>query len=191
MPPLDERKKFLRRQFLARRAAVPRDERDRISRLLVEKILSSKIYRAAKIFMAYASTSDELQLDELFAACFADEKILAIPLITGKGAMRAVQVPDFDALEVGAFNIRTVKREHRNFIDPAQIDCVVVPGAAFDVRGGRLGLGGGFYDRFLPRAVNATKIALAYEFQVVETLPLEPHDARLDAILTPEKFLEI
>ena len=137
--------------------------------------------------MAYASTPDELQLNELFTACFADGKILAIPFIVGKGVMRAVEVPNFDALEVGAFNIMTVKRDCRNFIDAAQIDCVIVPGAAFDIHGARLGLGGGYYDRFLPLAVNAKKIALAYDFQLVDALPNELHDVKIDAVITTER----
>ena len=90
----------LRREFLSKRAAISRDERDRISHELIKKFLSTEIYRASKIIMAYASTPEELQLTELFAACFADKKILTIPFIAGKGEMRAVEVPSFDALEV-------------------------------------------------------------------------------------------
>lgn len=177
----------LRRKFLSRRAAVPHDERDRISHELIKKFLATEIYREAKIIMAYASTPDELQLNELFAACFAEKKILAIPFIVGRGEMLPVVVPNFDSLELGAFNIPTV-RQPKNFVDPAQIDCVIVPGAAFDLDGGRLGLGGGFYDRFLPRAVHAKKIALAYDFQIVDELPVEIHDAPVDFILTEKIF---
>lgn len=180
-------KKALRREFLSKRAAVPQTERDRISHELIKKFLATEIYRRARIIMAYASTPDELQLNELFAACLAEGKTLAIPLIIGKGLMQAVEVPSLDALEVGEFNILTIKRELRKIVDPAQIDCVVVPGLAFDVHGGRLGMGGGFYDRFLPLAVNAVKIALAYDFQLVDSLPLETHDAKIDAILTTER----
>lgn len=180
-------KKVLRREFLAKRAAVPHEERDRISHELIKKFLTTELYRDAKVIMAYASTPDELQLNELFAAGFADKKTLAIPLIVGKGIMRAVEVPSFDALEVGAFNILTVKLELRKFIEPAQIDCVIVPGAAFDVHGGRLGLGGGYYDRFLPLAVNAKKVAFAYDFQLVDSLPLEVHDVKIDNVLTTER----
>lgn len=189
MTQLNERKKFLRQEFLARRRAIPIVERDRISRELVKKFLATEIYRTAQIVMAYASTPDELQLDEIFAACFADGKILTIPLIVGKGDMQAVEVPDFDALEVGTFNIKTVRRELIKFVEPALIDCVIVPGVAFDMCGGRLGMGGGFYDKFLPRAVNAKKIALAYDFQLVAELPLAEHDFKVDAVLTPEKFI--
>lgn len=190
MLQLKARKKFLRREFLAKRAAIPIAERDRISHELIKKFLATEIYHTSKILMAYASTPDELQLNELFAACFADKKILAIPLIIGKGEMQAVEIPNFDALEVGEFNILTVKRELRKFIDPAQIDCVIVPGAAFDVHGGRLGMGGGYYDRFLPLAVNAKKIAFAYDFQLVDNLPLEPHDTKINAVLTPNRLFE-
>lgn len=179
----------LRRKFLSRRAAVPHDERDRISHALIKKFLATEIFRTSKVIMAYASTPDELQLNELFAACFAEKKILAIPFIIGKGEMQAVEVPNFDALEVGAFNILTVKRALRKFIAPEEIDCVIVPGAAFDAGGGRLGLGGGYYDRFLPRAVNAKKIALAYDFQLVDSLPLESHDAKIDFVLTLERSI--
>ncbi|MBR0062228.1 MAG: hypothetical protein IJP68_12205, partial [Selenomonadaceae bacterium] len=110
---VQSRKKVLRREFLSRRARIPRSERDRVSRKLIQKFLATELYRESKILMAYASTPDELQLTELFSACFADGKILAIPLITSKGEMSAVEVPNFDALELGAFNIFTVKPELR------------------------------------------------------------------------------
>ena len=177
-------KKVLRREFLEKRAAISIEERDKISHELIKKFLATEIYRDAKILMAYASMPEEIQLQELFAACFSDKKILAIPLIVGKGEMRAVEVPNFDSLELGAFKILTVKKNLRKFVEPAQIDCIIVPGAAFDKNFNRLGLGGGYYDRFLPQAVKAKKIALAYDFQLVEKLPTEDHDAPLDAVIT-------
>ena len=180
-------KKVLRREFLAKRAAISIEERDKISHELIKKFLATEIYRDAKILMAYASMPEEIQLQELFAACFSDKKILAIPLIVGKGEMRAVEVPNFDSLELGAFKILTVKKNLRKFVEPAQIDCIIVPGAAFDKNFNRLGLGGGYYDRFLPQAVKAKKIALAYDFQLVDNLPLESHDAKLDFIFTLER----
>ncbi len=177
-------KKILRKEFLTKRAAISPEERDRISHELIKKFLATEIYRETKILMAYASMPDEIQLNELFATCFSDKKILAIPLIVGKGEMRAVEVPNLDSLEIGAFKIPTVKKNLRRFIEPAQIDCIIVPGAAFDIEGNRLGLGGGYYDRFLPQAVNAKKIALAFDFQLVKKLPTEDHDAKIDAVIT-------
>lgn len=183
-----EQKKFMRQKFLARRRAIPIVERDRVSHKLVQKFLATELYRESKIIMAYASMFAELQLTELFEACFADGKILAIPLITGKGEISAVEVPNFDALEPGEFNISTVKPELRKFVEPEKIDCVIVPGAAFDIHGGRLGMGGGYYDRFLLRTVKAHKIALAYDFQLVDNLPMEFHDVRIDSVMTTQIF---
>ncbi|MBR1647834.1 MAG: 5-formyltetrahydrofolate cyclo-ligase [Selenomonadaceae bacterium] len=185
---IQSQKKILRREFLTRRANVSRNERDRVSRELVRKFLATELYRESKILMAYASRPDELQLTELFNACFVDGKILAIPLIVSKGEMSAVEVPNFDALELGAFNIFTVKPELRKFVDAEKIDCVIVPGAAFDIHGGRLGLGGGYYDRFLLHAVKAHKIAFAYDFQLVDNLPKEFHDVKIDSVMTPKIF---
>ena len=64
----------------------------------------------------------------------------------------------------------------------------MTPGLAFDAKGNRLGKGGGFYDKFLNRAVNAVKIALAFDEQIVENVPIEPHDVKVDFILTPTKI---
>ena len=83
----------------------------------------------------------------------------------------------------------TVKKNLREFIDAKKIDCVIVPGAAFDVHGKRLGLGGGYYDRFLKLAENAKKISLAFDFQILENIPTEPHDLPVDFIITEKREL--
>jgi 5-formyltetrahydrofolate cyclo-ligase len=72
---------------------------------------------------------------------------------------------------------------------PESIDLIVAPGVAFDERGFRLGHGAGYYDRFLPKASRAHKLGLAYDFQVVKELPVEPHDIPLDSLLTPTRYL--
>ena len=140
--------------------------------------------------MAYVSMAEEVQLRKIFIDAFKNKKILAIPLIVGKGEMCAVEVPNFDALEVGDFGILTVRKDLRKFIEPEKINCVIVPGAAFDLNFNRLGLGGGYYDKFLPRAVNAKKIAVAYDFQIVDAVPTEPHDFKVDMIITEKRIIK-
>lgn len=164
-------------------------QRETLSAEIVRKFLALEIYRAAATVMAYVSTPEEVQLREIFTDAFAQGKKLAVPLIVGAGEMLPVVVPNFDALEVGAFGIATVKENLREFVDAEKIDCVVVPGAAFDVSGNRLGLGGGYYDKFLPSAVNAKKIALAYDFQIVTEIPVEPHDSPVDIIITEKRII--
>lgn len=74
-------------------------------------------------------------------------------------------------------------------VDPSQISLIIVPGVAFDPQGNRLGFGKGFYDRFLPRAPQALKVALAYDFQLIHRLPREPWDIKMDYIITESRII--
>ena len=182
-------KKLLRKEMRARRKSLPEFERQTLSNEIIKKFLAQDVYKNSQIVMAYVSMPEEVQLQKIFTDAFAQKKILAVPLIVGAGEMQAVQVESFDALEVGEFGILTVRKESRKIISPEKINCVIVPGAAFDLNLNRLGLGGGFYDKFLPRAVNAKKIALAYEFQIIENVPTEPHDFKVDMIITEKQII--
>jgi 5-formyltetrahydrofolate cyclo-ligase len=72
-------------------------------------------------------------------------------------------------------------------VDPLEIDCVFVPGAAFDKLGNRLGYGGGYYDRFFERLRDTTpKLALAFSCQIVESVPVEAFDKKIDMLITEE-----
>jgi len=179
----------LRKEMRARRKALTEFERQNFSDEIIKKFLATEIYKNSQVIMAYVSMPEEVQLQKIFTASFAQKKILAVPLIIGAGEMSAVQVENFDALEVGEFGILTVRKESRKFIDAEKINCVIVPGAAFDLNLNRLGLGGGFYDKFLPRAVNAKKIALAYDFQILDAIPTEPHDVKVDMIITEKRII--
>ena len=185
-----QKKKSLRKEMTAKRSAMEKSEREKLSHEVVQKILSSPHYQNAKVVMAYASMPEEIQLQELFDDAFAKQKKLAIPFIVGRGNMRPVLLPSPDALEVGDFGILTVRQDLRKFVDVKEIDCVIIPGAAFDIHGNRLGLGGGYYDRFLKLAVNAKKIAPAFDFQLVEDLPVTPADSKVDVIITPSKIID-
>lgn len=78
----------------------------------------------------------------------------------------------------------------RPTVEPETIDWVLVPGLAFDERGYRLGRGGGYYDRFLPRLrPSALRWAIALESQCLSQIPIEPHDQQLDGILSPSKMI--
>lgn len=189
MQEILEQKKILRKEMALKRENLDRQERDKLSHEIVQKLLQNPFYVGAKSVMAYASMPEEIQLQELFDDAFAQEKKLSIPFIVGRGTMRPVLLPNKDALEVGDFGILTVRRDLRKFVDIKEIDCVIVPGAAFDFKCNRLGKGGGYYDKFLKLAVNAKKIAPAFDFQLVEDLPVAAHDTPVDLIITPTKII--
>ena len=89
-----------------------------------------------------------------------------------------------DKLDVGPYNVKEPQAESPS-LDP---DIILLPLLAFDATGGRLGWGGGYYDRTLAAKPGAFAVGIAFDEQEVEECPMEPHDRRLDAVLTPSGF---
>ena len=184
-----EQKKSLRKKMRLLRETMSKDKRDIASHNIVTRLINSSDYKESNTIMAYASMPEEIQLKELFDDVFENEKALAIPLIIGRGTMKPVYLPSMESLEVGDFGILTVRQDCRTFVDFGDIDCIIIPGAAFDRQGNRLGLGGGYYDRFLQRVPLAKRIALAFDYQLLDYIPFESHDAKVDVIITESETL--
>ena len=92
----------------------------------------------------------------------------------------------------GYCNIPEPDPKKADLFDAARIDVVILPGSVFDAKGGRLGYGGGYYDRFLTdQAPQALKIGIAYEMQLVDEVPLLPHDQRLDYLVTEKRIIRM
>ena len=180
----DGNKRELRRRMLALRRALAAEERASYSAAITERILSLEAVKRVRTIFAYAAMEDEVQTEALISSLLQMGKRVAIPLVTGKRTMEAVLVPAMDALEYGAYHILTVREDRRVVLPPKEIDCVLVPGVAFDMDGTRLGMGGGYYDIFLPKIPGAVKIALAYSCQIVESIPKLSHDCGVDWIVT-------
>ncbi|MDH3921502.1 MAG: 5-formyltetrahydrofolate cyclo-ligase, partial [Desulfobulbaceae bacterium] len=102
-----------------------------------------------------------------------------------------IKDPEQD-LVPGYYNIPEPDPKKSLRLEPGEIDAAVIPGSVFDIHGGRLGYGGGYYDRFLLNdAPQAKRIGLAFELQVVDNVPLEPHDQPLDILITEERIVNI
>ena len=182
-------KKALRREMLARRRALSAEERTRASEMICTRVRALTMLQEARTIMLYASTGEEIDLCPLMEELLAEGRHIALPEITGRGVMEARELPAMDALTDGIFGIRTPDPARGGIIPPEEIDLVIVPGAAFDEYGGRLGLGGGYYDRFLPRAQRAVRLVLAFDFQIVRDVPMGVQDARIDAVLTERRMI--
>ena len=186
---LSASKKELRRRMLAARRQLSAAERAQYSARIQEQLLARPEYQRAGCIFCYASMSDEVQTLELLKHMLADGKVVCLPLITGKGTMESVYLPSLEALTEGDFGILTVRPEQRELVNPVTIDCILVPGAAFSRDGARLGMGGGYYDHFLPRAAHATRLALTYSCQLTENVPVDVLDCRVDFILTENEWI--
>jgi len=137
--------------------------------------------------MLYLALGDEIDLGPLFRDALSSGRLVALPgydAATGAYLPRQVVDPARD-LNAGAFGI-TEPRGSCPLISPNRLDFAIVPGVAFTLEGRRIGRGKGHYDRLLA-SVGGVKCGVAYDEQIVEAIPSEPHDVRMDWIVTPTR----
>ncbi len=181
----------LRKGILKARRSLPAEYRQRASEAIVARLLECEAYQQARAVMAYASMADEVQLQGLLEHSLKVGKLLALPYVISKGLMGAVWLKALEDLTEGAYGILTVAEEGREMLPPGSLDLIVVPGVAFGRDGSRLGMGAGFYDRFLSeREPQARRIALCFDCQLAEEIPMEAHDQRVEAIITETRFID-
>lgn len=175
----------LRAQALQKRRALTPEERTIKSAQLWERVYENKAYREAQRLFVFLSMADEVQTDDFITKALQEGKEISVPLITGKGLMQPVRLRTLADVEVGAYGIRTLRADRQEILPPAQLDVILVPGAAFTSRGERLGMGGGYYDRFMAQeAPQAKRIAVAFQCQIFSQVPTEAHDVPVQEIYT-------
>jgi 5-formyltetrahydrofolate cyclo-ligase len=179
-------KKDLRSKIIAARRKLTDNYRQRASNRMLTVFCALPEFKEPRKVLCYASLADEVQIRPLMEKWLSLGVTVALPHITGKGQMEAVSFTDFDSLVEGEYGILTPDLEKGEIIPPAELDLIIVPGIAYDTRGERLGMGGGFYDAYLARATKAKRIALAFSCQLVASVPMEEHDALVHKIITEQ-----
>jgi 5-formyltetrahydrofolate cyclo-ligase len=139
-------------------------------------------FTRAHTVLAFAPLPGEIDIWPLLAELAAGAKRLCLPLLSGPGLMEAREAGDLTRLKPNRYGIAEPP-PGAPLVAPGDIGLVLVPGLAFDKGLWRLGRGGGYYDRFLP-ACGAFRLGLARELQIVEQLPRETHDLRMQALLS-------
>jgi 5-formyltetrahydrofolate cyclo-ligase len=183
-------KNDLRHSALAARDALPAEDRARLSAAICKRAATLPELVAASTIMLFASFRSEIDTDPLIAWALGAGKVVCLPRILGPRRMAAFRICDPAAeLEPGTWGIPE-PCDACELVDPQDVDAVLVPGAAFDATGNRCGYGGGFYDTFLPlMRPDAVRVALAFDAQMVEDLPCEPHDLPVTAIVTETRVV--
>ncbi|HWI50966.1 MAG TPA: 5-formyltetrahydrofolate cyclo-ligase [Symbiobacteriaceae bacterium] len=179
----------LRKFMMERRLAQAPAERERLSLAAQAALIGSPAFAAARLVLLYIAFRGEVATEAIAAAAVAAGKGLALPRVIRepRGLVLHAYNGDPATLARGAYGIAE-PRPDWPVVAPAAVDLVVVPGVAFDRTGGRLGYGGGYYDRLLPeiRAAHpgAMLVGLAYDCQVTDGLPRDPHDIPVDGLAT-------
>jgi 5-formyltetrahydrofolate cyclo-ligase len=176
-------KRLLRSRLLAARALLSPAEREAAGAALAARVTALPEVASAAVVAAFVGVGAEPPTLPLLAA-LAPRAVL-LPLLLADAS-----------LGWGAYD-GTLVPGPRGLLEPrsggralAEADVVIVPGVAFDGSGGRLGRGGGSYDRALA-AVRVPVVGLAYDTEVVDAVPVEPHDARADVVVTPARVLRV
>ena len=179
-------KQKLRVSMLSKLSKLKEVDRASKSFSIQEKLFETLEFKNAKIILFYASLKNEVETDRMIKEAQAKGKIIGLPVVFDKERdLVPFLAKDFPKnLTLGPYDIRQPKEEFSNPISLADIDLVIVPGVAFDLRGNRLGRGKGYYDRFLKTLPKDTpSIGLAFDFQIVDDLPHSSVDSPVKKII--------
>lgn len=181
----------LRKDTLKNRDALTVQQITEDSQMISERLLALPEVQESSTIFAYVSFRSEVSTFPLIETLLAREKTVTVPITYVKEKrLDAIEIKDMKTdLIPGYCDIPEPTPElcRTRIVNPEEIEVILLPGSVFDKRGGRFGYGGGFYDRFVSAIPKATRIALAYDLQVVEHLPLQPHDELLDYVITQSR----
>ena len=170
----------LRKKILEERNKLTDSEIKERSLVVRDKLFSSDGYKKAEKILFYVSFGSEVDTHEMIKESLGN-KIVCVPVVIGDKII-ASMIKDFKELDTKN-KYKISEPSNINKIDPKEIDLVIVPGVAFDRLGHRIGYGKGYYDSFLSN-LNAKKLALAFELQIVDEIPKEWHDIAVDEVIS-------
>ncbi|MBL7157525.1 MAG: 5-formyltetrahydrofolate cyclo-ligase [Candidatus Omnitrophica bacterium] len=178
-------KEKVRKEILGKLNRQDREKALKMSEIIKKRFFSLPEFKKAKFVMFYASKDDEVNTDGMIDEALRMGKKVALPRCTSPEAIVPKEIINRHTdLEKGTYGIRQPKKGKKS-IQPDQIDLFVVPGVAFDKKKRRLGRGKGYYDRFLKKlARDKISIGLAFDFQIVDSLPEDSHDIPVSKIIT-------
>ena len=186
------RKAELRAQVLARRSALPADQRTTAGKLIRDAVLAAPQVQMAGTIAAYYSVGTEPSTHGLVYALWKRGSYVLLPLLRPDGDLDWASYEGPDSLVAGPRGLREPGEPPRGVDAVARADAVLVPALAVDAAGRRLGRGGGSYDRALARVGPLVPlIALIYDDELVEQVPAEGHDVPVRATASPRAGLTL
>jgi len=178
----------IRQRMLEMRKMMSPEEVAQKSEQIQRRLFNTTYYQSSRTIMTYVDFQHEVETRSIINRAIGEGKIIAVPLTGPNITLVPVKIESLDDLEAGSRGILEPKKSE--IMDVKKLDLVLMPGVAFDRSGNRLGYGLAYYDRFLKQLSPATMIvALAYSFQVVQTLPFEEHDQKVNLIVTENEII--
>lgn len=188
------KKQSLRKLLLNKRKLLPEQAIIEKSNEIAKKLIKFDKYQQSEKIMLYISTKSEVQTMGIINYSLNANKNTFIPFINKeKHDIIPSLMKDYQTeIAPGSLGIYQPKKEFIRLFPAKILDLVIVPGIAFTEQGHRLGRGGGYYDRFLKKLSKSSYIiALAFEIQIINEIPLEKNDVPVDCIITEERIIQI
>ena len=178
-------KACIRKSVVKKRDSLSIDIRKEWNEKIFNKLIDSKYYKNSITLFTFVSFGSEVDTHKIIYHALSHGKIVYVPKIKSKNiGIEIFRINKFSDLKIGYFNILE-PLENCPIGNINDIDLILMPGVAFDRNGGRIGYGGGFYDRFLKNVnSNIPKIALAYEVQILDEVPMTRLDIKIDEIIS-------
>lgn len=170
------------RRFIAKlKKQTPLAERKALSLRIMDALEKNDAFVRAETVLMYYSLPDEVYT-HAFVEKWSREKRILLPVVKDKTEMEIREFTGKQDLKQGAFHIW--EPSGALFTDYDKIETAVIPGIAFDEEGHRLGRGGGYYDRLLPKLTRVYKLGVCFPFQLLDAVPYEAYDSVMDEVVT-------
>lgn len=183
---LAQRKTEIRQAAHAARKA--QDDKETVSQTITDQVMRLGEYQQAYCVMWYVDVRDEARTRHALPAALESGKRVVIPYCV-EGELELFHLEAMEELEIGMYKILEPRSDLREVaskkVDVSELDLILVPGVAFDARGGRTGHGKGYYDKLLENAKPETPlVSLAFECQMFDEIPMQDHDIFMDKVVT-------
>ena len=175
----NKRKSFLKTDVLAK------------SNQIKNRLFESNEFKQSSVVLFYVSYGNEVYTHDMIKECLKNGKKIIVPISNiEKRSLILSELKNWNDLEPGSYNILEPKTDKIIETPIESIDVIIVPGVGFDELGCRIGHGLGYYDNLLKESINAIHIGLAFEFQIVEKVPIKSHDIPVDIIITEKRRID-
>jgi 5-formyltetrahydrofolate cyclo-ligase len=190
-------KKRLREKLLKRRDSIPPELKSCKEAAIEKKLFDLEAFNESRSILMYVSFRSEVDTRNYLDDILRSGKRLVLPVVDARhNILKLYEVKDTSELAPGYMGIPEPEIRENRRVTLKDIDLVVIPGTGFDANGNRLGYGGGYYDRLLSyeskqlaEVEHIPTIALAFEEQIGDDIPAEPHDIKVDMIITDERLI--
>ena len=176
------------------RGGLSEDELSSKSNIIQTRLVNNDKFANAGLVLCYMDFRNEVKTGGIIRECRNAGKRIALPLVKVDGTVRELLVYEINDLhndvQEGPYGILEPCPEKLQLVADNEIDLVIVPGVAFDIHKQRLGYGAGYYDGLLVKLrPDCYKIGIAFDVQIVDMIPAETHDIKMDSIITESRII--